>query len=100
MVAKTKLHVHVNCQCAVYTLHRELVAETMTAIAHMYVYIAPCSPMQACLTSVPGALCSGEVCRVGVEVYNCGQVPLNSLRITTSLAQRVLLDKVQVIVVP
>ena len=49
---------------------------------------------QACLSSVPTSLCSGEVCRVGVEVFNCGRVPLNSLRITTSLKQRILLDQV------
>ena len=43
-------------------------------------------PSQACLTHVPTSLLSGEVCCVGVEIYNVGQVALNSLRITSSTA--------------
>ncbi len=37
---------------------------------------------------------SGEVTRVGVEVFNVGQVALNSLRITSNLGPRLLLDQV------
>ena len=39
-------------------------------------------------------LLSGEMCRVGVEVFNCGQVALNSLRLTSSLPQHLLLEEV------
>ena len=51
-------------------------------------------PSQACLTHVPTSLLSGEVCRVGVEIYNVGQVALNSLRITSSLGHQLLLEMV------
>ena len=44
------------------------------------------------MSGVPDDVLSGEVCRVTVEVLNCGQVPLNSLRITSSAAGRLLLD--------
>ena len=49
---------------------------------------------QVRLCGVPGGVLSGEVCRVRVEVVNCGQVPLNSLRLTSSAARRLLLDSV------
>ena len=57
------------------------------------IYVAY-TPSQACLTCLPTAVYSGEVCRVGVEVYNCGQVPLNSLRLTSSLGEHILIEKV------
>lgn len=43
---------------------------------------------------MPETLLTGEVVRVGVEVYNVGQVPLNSLRISSSLGPHLLLDTV------
>ena len=56
--------------------------------------LSPPSLSQACLTHVPTSLLSGEVCRVGVEIYNVGQVALNSLRITSSLEHQLLLEMV------
>lgn len=49
---------------------------------------------QVCLSDVPGEVLNGEVCRVTVEVVNCGQVPLNSLRLTSSAGGQLLLDPV------
>ena len=50
--------------------------------------------MQVSVSGVPGECLGGEVIRVKVEVVNCGEVPLNSLRLTSSLAGRLLLDTV------
>jgi hypothetical protein len=53
------------------------------------------TPMPRALVSVsgvPGECLGGEVTRVKVEVVNCGDVPLNSLRLTSSLGHRLLLD--------
>ncbi len=33
------------------------------------------------------------MCRVGVSIFNCGQLPLNSLRLASSLGGSLLLDK-------
>ena len=46
------------------------------------------------MSGLPGEVLNGEVCRVTVEVVNCGQVPLNSLRLTSSAGRRLLLDPV------
>lgn len=46
------------------------------------------------MSGVPGEVLNGEVCRVTVEVVNCGQVPLNSLRLTSSAGGQLLLDPV------
>ena len=46
------------------------------------------------MSGVPGECLGGEVTRVKVEVVNCGDVPLNSLRLTSSLGHRLLLDTV------
>lgn len=46
------------------------------------------------MSGVPESLLTGEMSRVSVEVFNVGQVSLNSLRFTSSLGPQVLLDKV------
>ena len=58
----------------------------------MYSTVISC--VQVRVSDVPDGVLCGEVCRVTVEVVNCGQVPLNSLRITSSAAGRLLLDSV------
>ena len=45
---------------------------------------------------MPSWLLAGEVCRVNVEVFNCGQVALNSLRLASSLSQHLLLEEVHI----
>ncbi len=47
------------------------------------------------MCGVPSGVLVGEVVRLGLEVYNVGQVPLNSLRLSTSLGPRLLLDTVR-----
>ena len=47
------------------------------------------------MSGASGECLSGEVMRLKVEVVNCGDVPLNSLRLTSSLASRLLLDTVR-----
>ena len=46
------------------------------------------------MSGLPSWLLAGEVCRVNVEVFNCGQVALNSLRLASSLSQHLLLEEV------
>lgn len=46
------------------------------------------------MSGVPSGVLCGEVCRMKVEVVNCGHVPLNSFRLTSSAAGRLLLDTV------
>ena len=46
------------------------------------------------MSGVPGECLGGGVMRVKVEVVNCGGVPLNSLRLTSSLGRQLLLDNV------
>lgn len=46
------------------------------------------------MSGVPGEVLNGEVCRVTVEVVNCGQVPLNSFRLTSSASGQLLLHPV------
>ena len=48
------------------------------------------------MCGVPESMLTGELTRVSVEVFNVGQVALNSLRLTSSLRHQVLLDKVGV----
>ena len=52
------------------------------------------------MCGVPESMLTGEMARVSVEVFNVGQVALNSLRLTSSLGPHVLLDKVHVLVWP
>ena len=40
---------------------------------------------------MPGEVMCGEMVGLTVEVVNCGEVPLNSLRLTSSAAGRLLL---------
>jgi len=47
------------------------------------------------MCGVPSTLLVGEVVRLALEVYNLGQVPLNSLRLSTSLGPCLLLDTVR-----
>ena len=58
------------------------------------VMLSLCVCVQVCLLGVRECVLSGELCRVGVEVFNCGQVALNSLRVTSSLAHSLLLELV------
>ena len=53
-----------------------------------------------CVKGAPSGVLSGEVCRVTVEVVNCGQVPLNSLRLTSSAGGALLLDPVSCSLLP
>lgn len=46
------------------------------------------------MSGLPSSVLCGEVRRVMVEVINCGEVPLNSLRLTSSFGRRLLLDSV------
>ena len=48
------------------------------------------------MCGVPSTLLSGEVVRLSLEVHNVGHVPLNSLRLSSSLGPRLLLDTVGV----
>ena len=50
--------------------------------------------MQASISGLPSSMLTGEVTRLGVEVFNVGQVALNSLRLASSLGSQLLLDKV------
>ena len=48
-----------------------------------------CAQVRVC--GVPGEVLCGEMVVLTVEVVNCGEVPLNSLRLTSSAAGRLLL---------
>lgn len=50
--------------------------------------------LQCVMSGLPSSMLTGEMARVSMEVFNVGQVALNSLRITSSLGPRLLLDKV------
>ena len=50
--------------------------------------------VQVSVRGVPGEVLCGEVSRMTVEVVNCGHVPLNSLRLTSSAGGQLLLDTV------
>ena len=56
----------------------------------------PHTHTQVCMSGLPSWLLAGEVCRVNVEVFNCGQVALNSLRLASSLSQHLLLEEVHI----
>lgn len=60
---------------------------------NMYTMISACV-CQVSVSGMPGDVLDGEVCRLTVEVVNCGQVPLNSLRLTSSAGGQLLLDPV------
>ena len=47
---------------------------------------------QVCISGLPRWLLDGEVCRCEVEVYNCGQVALNSLRLSSNLSHLTLIE--------
>ena len=47
------------------------------------------------MSAVPGSMLTGETTRISMEVFNVGQVSLNSLRLTSSLGPQLLLDKVE-----
>lgn len=58
-----------------------------------WIVTSPMPKAVASLSPLPSSLFSGEVCRVGVEVVNCGQVALNSLRLSSDLGQQLLLEE-------
>lgn len=60
-----------------------------------YLSVLPCSTLQVALSALPQSVLTGETSRLSMEVYNVGQVSLNSLRLTSSLGPLLLMDKVK-----
>ena len=95
-------HIHVYTYIYVHThtharTHERAHTHTHTHTrTHAHTHTHTHTHTQVCMSGLPRWLLSGEVCRVNMEVFNCGQVALNSLRLTSSLSQHLLLEEVHI----